>query len=217
MTILYAVYGAGGLGREVMPLLRQKIHDGGSLFFVVDDKNNMSQVNGHPVLSFEEFKNHKAYEKYFIVAISDGEVRARIFERCCSAGFKPYSLVADNVIIMDDVKLGAGAILSPFSCLTSNIEIGLCFQANIYSYVGHDCRVGDYVTLAPGVKCNGNVVIENHVYVGAGAIIKPGSRSSPTIIGRGATIGMGAVVIQNVAPGAHVFGNPARTFSINKN
>ncbi len=40
MTILYAVYGAGGLGREVMPLLRQKIHDGGSLFFVVDDKNN---------------------------------------------------------------------------------------------------------------------------------------------------------------------------------
>ena len=100
--------------------------------------------------------------------------------------------------------------------MTSNIEIGVCFQANIYSYVGHDCRVGDYVTLAPCVKCNGNVVIEDHVYIGAGALIKPGTRDNPTVIGRGAKIGMGAVVIQNVAPGAQVFGNPARAFSINK-
>lgn len=66
-----------------------------------------------------------------------------------------------------NVSIGFGAILSPFSCLTSNIKIGVCFQANIYSYVGHDCKIGDYVTLAPGAKCNGNVVIEDHVYIGA--------------------------------------------------
>lgn len=36
MTSIYAVYGAGGLGREVMPLLRTKIQDRNSLYFVID-------------------------------------------------------------------------------------------------------------------------------------------------------------------------------------
>ena len=60
---------------------------------------------------------------------------------------------------MDDVKIGEGAILSPYVTLTSNISIGKFFHANLYSYVEHDCFIGDFVTFAPGVKCNGNVVI----------------------------------------------------------
>lgn len=59
-------------------------------------------------------------------------------------------------------------------------------------------------------------MIEDHAYIGAGAIIKPGTSEHPTVIGRGAKIGMGSVVIQSVPEGAEVFGNPARIFSINK-
>ncbi|WP_283628091.1 acetyltransferase [Shewanella baltica] len=216
MTSIYAVYGAGGYGREVIPLLRDRIRDGASLYFVVDDNIPNQTVNGHSVISYDEFCQFPADEKYFTVAIADSDIRSRIFTRCRDAGFKPYSLSANNVVIMDNVTLGDGAILSPFSCLTSNIRIGVCFHANLYSYVGHDCQIGDFVTLAPGVKCNGNVVIEDHAYIGAGAIIKPGTRDNPTIIGRGAKIGMGAVVIQNVPAGAQVFGNPARSFAMAK-
>ena len=75
---------------------------------------------------------------------------------------------------MDEVQLGEGAILSPFVTLTSNIRIGRHFHANLYSYVEHDCMIGDYVTFAPCVKCNGNIVIEDHVYIGTGAVIKQG-------------------------------------------
>ena len=70
--------------------------------------------------------------------------------------------------------------------------------------------MGDFVTFAPGVHCNGNVVVEDHAYIGAGAILKPGRPDEPLVIGRGAVVGMGAVVTKSVAPGTTVVGNPAR-------
>lgn len=216
MKRIYAVYGAGGYGREVMPILRTLVDEQTAVIFVVDDVAPAVTINGHSVISYADYCQFDADEKYFTVAIADSAVRQRIYNRCIEDGLLPASVVANNVVIMDDVSLGAGTILSPFCCLTSNIRIGIGFHANIYSYIGHDCRIGDFVTLAPGVKCNGNVVIEDHVYIGAGAIIKPGTPEHPTVIGRGAKIGMGAVVIQSVAAGAEVFGNPARVFAINK-
>jgi acetyltransferase-like isoleucine patch superfamily enzyme len=111
---------------------------------------------------------------------------------------------------MDDIHLDEGCLLSPFVCLTSNIKIGCCFHANLYSYVEHDCVIGDYVTFAPGVKCNGNVRIEDHVYIGAGAIIRQGKPDQPLVIGKGAIVGMGAVVTRDVPAGATVVGNPAK-------
>ena len=76
------------------------------------------------------------------------------------------------------MDIGEGSLLCPFTCLTSNIKIGKFFHANIYSYVAHDCIIGDYVTFAPGVKCNGNIHIEDHAYIGTGAVIKQGTQQT---------------------------------------
>jgi sugar O-acyltransferase (sialic acid O-acetyltransferase NeuD family) len=114
---------------------------------------------------------------------------------------------------LDDVQVGEGAVLCPFVTLTSNVRIGKHFHANLYSYVEHDCVIGDFVTFAPGVKCNGTVHIEDHAYIGAGAVIKQGLPNAPLVIGRGAVVGMGAVVTKSVPPGVTVVGNPARPLS----
>jgi acetyltransferase-like isoleucine patch superfamily enzyme len=58
-------------------------------------------------------------------------------------------------------------------------------------------------------ECNGHVVVEDHAYMGAGVVIKDGS-NKPVVIGRGAVVGMGAVVTKSVPPGETVVGNPAR-------
>ncbi len=68
---------------------------------------------------------------------------------------------ADNVVLMDQVELAEGSALSPFVTIGSNVKIGKCFHANLYSYVEHDCVIGDFVTFAPGVKCNGNIHIHD--------------------------------------------------------
>jgi sugar O-acyltransferase (sialic acid O-acetyltransferase NeuD family) len=140
-----------------------------------------------------------------VIAIAAPKVREAVDRRCREAGVAILSVSAANVVIMDDVEIGAGALLSPFVTLTSNIRIGRCFHANLYSYVEHDCVIGDYVTFAPGAHCNGDVVIGDHAYIGSGAIIRQGIR-----IGAGCIIGMGAVVTKDVPPGVTVVGNPAR-------
>ncbi|HDN9014528.1 TPA: hypothetical protein P2I01_001361 [Aeromonas salmonicida] len=96
---------------------------------------------------------------------------------------------------------------------TTDIVIGRFFHCNIYSYIEHDCIIGDFVTFSPRVSCNGRVHISDDVFVGAGAIIRNGSLHRPLSIGQGAVIGMGAVVTKDVPPDCTVVGNPARVIT----
>lgn len=210
---LYAVYGASGCGRSIMPLARQQLAQAGiapERLVFVDDAPGAARINGQRLLSYAQFLAEPAAARYAVLAIASGRVRQMLAERCAADGVQPWTVVASNAVQMDAVELGAGAVLSPFVTLTSNIRIGQHFHANLYSYVEHDCVLGDFVTFAPGAHCNGNVQIEDHAYIGAGAIIKQGKPGQPLIIGRGATVGMGAVVTKSVAAGSTVVGNPAR-------
>ncbi len=210
---IVAVYGAGGFGREVMPLVKDQY---GSLFsdvcfvFVHDGEDGEQLINGFPLVAYRALLLSEAKDKYVVLAIADSVARERLAAKCKVDGFKFLPVRAGTVVHLDQVVVGEGAILCNFTHLTSNIKIGKQFHANIYSYIAHDCSIGDYVTFAPGVKCNGNVHIRDHAYIGAGAIIKQGSLLKPLVIGEGAVVGMGAVVTKDVPPGVTVVGNPAR-------
>lgn len=208
MTELIGVYGVGGCGRGIMPLVRAQVSTGRLVF--IDDTSTKEQINGHEVVSWEQFLGIDASMRRVCLAIADSSVREQLANRCDKHDISLFEARATNVVQMDRVTLGDGACLSPFVTLTSNISIGRCFHANLYSYVEHDCVIGDFVTFAPGVKCNGNIRIEDHVYIGTGAVIKQGKPGQPIVIGRGAVVGMGAVVTRNVPAGITVVGNPAR-------
>jgi sugar O-acyltransferase (sialic acid O-acetyltransferase NeuD family) len=210
---LFAVFGSSGCGRGVMPLARETLRREGvssDRLVFVDDNPQSSVVNGQCVLTYAEFLATRASERNVVLAIANSVVREMLADRCQNDGVRPWSLSAANVVVFDEVQIGEGAILCPFVTLTSNIRIGRHFHANLYSYVEHDSVIGDFVTFAPGVKCNGNVIVEDHAYIGAGAIIKQGKPGRPLMIGKGAVVGMGAVVTRDVAPGVTVVGNPAK-------
>lgn len=212
MTKMYAVYGASGYGREVMPVLENQVAQGSDhdcQFVFIDDNPEADTVNGYAVYRYEDFLNLEAAEKNVSIAIANSRIREKLTTQCTSDGLNIQSVVADNVVQMHEVSIKNGHILSPFVTITSNVVIGESFQANIYSYVAHDCKIGNYVTFAPAVKCNGNITIKDHAYIGTGAIIKQGTPDKPIVIGEGAIVGAGAFVNKDVPDGMTVFGSPA--------
>tara|TARA_B100000212_G_scaffold124961_1_gene93795 strand:+ start:903 stop:1583 length:681 start_codon:yes stop_codon:yes gene_type:complete len=213
MKKIYSIYGSGGFAREVMPLLKS-LYEGENIqknFLFIDDFSNQCEINGSKVFSIENLiKEFPDHEIYCNIAIADAKIRKRVSESCEKFGFNLLTIKALNSVLLENVIIGSGSVLCPFTTITSNVKIGNSFHANLYSYVGHDCSIGDFVTFAPGVKCNGNVTISNNVYVGTGAIILPGTYDKPIIIGENSKIAAGAVVTKSVPDNVTVIGNPAQ-------
>tara|TARA_B100001564_G_C20383252_1_gene553300 strand:+ start:52 stop:699 length:648 start_codon:yes stop_codon:yes gene_type:complete len=209
---LYGLVGIGGFGRTVMPILRENFDNknASNQFVFVDNNLSKDLITDSTAMLELNFLEKNAQEKFFNVAIADYKIRKKVVEKYLSNGCKPVSIISKNSLILDRNSIGDGAILCGFTHLTSDTKIGNYFHCNIYSYVEHDCIIGDYVTFAPRVCCNGNVHINDYAYVGAGAVIKQGTSDKPLVIGEGAVIGMGAVVTRDVAPYEVVIGNPAK-------
>jgi sugar O-acyltransferase (sialic acid O-acetyltransferase NeuD family) len=206
--------GAGGFAIEVMPLVRRWLQaaagqEPSELVFVVEDDVPIKEPTllGLKVVSMAEFRD-AGDERQFNIAIGNSQARARIADALMDVA-RPFPITASTHVSLEGNEIGEGAIFCNFSHVTSNATIGRFFHCNIYSYVAHNCRIGDFVTFAPSVQCNGHVVVEDHAYIGTGVVIKDAS-TKPIVIGRGAIIGAGAVVTKSVPAGATVLGNPAR-------
>jgi sugar O-acyltransferase (sialic acid O-acetyltransferase NeuD family) len=223
--VIFGLFGSGGFAREVAPIVEDYLSVVASAretadplesrpatpeFAFVDLRPDADRINGKFVLSEEDFFSSSHGEKHFNIAIGDSKLREKIARNCLSHGARPATIVSRNALIYDSNELGEGAIVCANTMITSNVRIGCYFHLNIFSYVAHDCVIGDYVTFAPGVHCNGNVHIGNHAYIGTGAVLRHGASDKPLVIGEGAVVGMGAVVTKDVPPFTTVVGNPAR-------
>lgn len=203
MSQLIGVYGASGCGRGIMPLIREQ-HPGAQHVFI-DDALSTTVVNGHRLVDWSGFVSLEGEFKSVCLAIASPVIREQLANRCAEQGIPIVGARARSVVQMDLVEIAEGACLSPYVVLTSNIRIGRCFHANLHASIEHDCVIGDFVTLAPGARINGNVTIADYAYIGSGVTIRQGVR-----VGARAVVGMGAVVTKDVAAGATVAGNPAR-------
>lgn len=200
-----AIYGPGGFGRELASFARESR----DVVFISDSQAEIGRrINDIDVHSLASAKTLPDLE--VVIAIADARIRRMIVQQCESEKVKFASLVAPSHQRGDNILTGAGGIYCGFTSLTSDVKIGRHFHCNIYSYVAHDCVIGDFVTLAPRVCINGNTIIDDDAYIGTGAVLKQGTHDRPLRIGKGAVIGMGAVVTRDVEPGAVVVGSPAR-------
>lgn len=198
------IYSEGGYAREMHRCVLAQ-YPNEQVVFVDDNPGEMA-------ISYDEARKIGATEaSSCVISFADPALRQEKTEQVLFDGFSLFSVQATTAIIGENVVLGEGSIISDFAMVTADAQIGVGFQCNIYSYIAHDCVVGDFVTLAPRVSVNGRVEMGNGVYIGTGATILPGEDGNPLTIGAGAVVGAHALVTRDVPEGVTVVGVPAKS------
>jgi len=210
---IFGIYSAGGFAREVRSSLIRSLvmfeQEDFEVVYIDDDESIIgSYIHESKVISYSEFRTLK--NKRINIAFANPKIRKEKADIAEKDGIEFFSIFAPSFIKGDNFKVGKGAIFANNTIVTSDAAIGDHFHCNIFSYVAHDCIVGNFVTFAPRVSLNGRVLVEDMVYIGSDATILPGNSDEPLVIETGAVIGAGAVVTKSVAKNAIVVGSPAK-------
>lgn len=204
MLKIYAIYGSGAGGNEVLSIFKNDKKSDFKNLLLIDNKN---YIKDKKVKSIEEFKKIKK-KKFITISLQDPADKENIYKKLIN--FNYFNLKHSSAILMKNSVVKEGYILYPFSIISSNTKIGKLFHLNYYSAVGHDCIIGDFVSFGPNVICCGNVKIKNNVLIGGGSIIRPGKINNKLVIGNNVTIAMGSVVFDSIPDNCTVMGNPAK-------
>jgi acetyltransferase-like isoleucine patch superfamily enzyme len=112
------------------------------------------------------------------------------------------------------IKIGADSCIQPrcqFSAYKAAIEIGCGVQiapcCAFYPYA-HGVAPGELIRKQP-LQTKGGIIIDDDAWLGYGVIVLDGVR-----VGKGAVIGAGAVVTQDIPDGAIAVGVPARVVKL---
>lgn len=205
-----AIYGAGGLGRELALLLEQvnEINLQWNFLGYFDDHRKEGKVDGFPLLGGIKQLNEKANGISLLLGIADPAIRANIFTDIRHSHFDfPVLIHPSSRTGSRSNIINRGVIVAAGCTLTTAITLGEFVIVNLHTTIGHDVRVGKFTSIMPSVNISGNVTIGERVLIGTGATILQGLS-----IGDHAVIGAGAVVTKSVLKGQTVAGVPAREF-----
>ncbi|MCF8275955.1 MAG: hypothetical protein K9J17_04405 [Flavobacteriales bacterium] len=206
MNKMLCIFGAGGQGRETLVTIRdvfdtKNIKLETNVCFLVDDSFHVDQqVMGIDVIKFSDFDPNK---HTVVVAVSNPLHRESIVSK-----FPPETefstIIHPTCVIGMEVIIGEGTVVMPFTQLTHNIKIGKHAHINNNSNIGHDSCIGDYFTIASGVRISGHNNIGHRVYFGQNSCTKQKISICDDV-----TVGLGAGVISNIQePGTYI-GLPA--------
>lgn len=113
-----------------------------------------------------------------------------------------------GVTIGDQVLIGENVCISRGTIDDTTLESGVKIDA--LGHIAHNCWLEEDAAMAGPCSVSGSVHIGRNGYL-AGGIVR-----NQCTIGEDAFVGVGAVVVEDVAPGEVVVGNPARPFEKKK-
>jgi sugar O-acyltransferase (sialic acid O-acetyltransferase NeuD family) len=201
------IYGAGGLGREILAAILSFKNEWEPIGFIDDTLQAGTKIKGFPVLGDLAFLNAYTQPVSLLLALGDPVLKAAAIRRITNPKIDFPVMIHPQATLLEreTITIGRGSIITAGVVLTCNITIGEHVLINLNATLGHDTKIGNYVSIMPGVNVSGEVEIGESSLIGSGASIINRIR-----IGSESKIGMGAVVIRDVPASTQVAGVPAK-------
>ena len=202
-----AIVGSGGHGREILQVFLAAQRAGGvdsefAGFF--DDRPDESLLHRLGTRCLGGMADAASFDGGCWLGLGAGALK----ERFASGVLAAPPLVHPMADVGTDVTLSPGTVVFAQSTVTTNISLGVHVHVGRGAAVGHDSVIHDFASIMPLASISGSVEVGERAFVGTGAAVRQGLH-----LGADSTVGMGAVVLNDVPQGATVFGNPARVRS----
>jgi sugar O-acyltransferase (sialic acid O-acetyltransferase NeuD family) len=202
---------ASGLAREVLAVVAAT--GSHTVIGLLDDAPHLqhSHLQGVPVLgTLDDAGSFPAVQ--FLVCIGSGRGRESAVERLHEKGVSGdrFATVVDPTVrIGSGSTVGSGSILLAGVVLTASVTMGHHVVAMPQVVLTHDDVVGDFATLAAGVRLGGAVHVGAGAYLGMGATVR-----QHVSVGPGSTLGMAAALLDDLPAGETWVGVPARALRV---
>ncbi|MFJ7271008.1 NeuD/PglB/VioB family sugar acetyltransferase [Streptomyces sp. NPDC099050] len=211
------IVGAGGFARETAQAVRDaaaadlaagrapRLRLAGHL----DDDPALHgrEVDGVPVLGGSALVHERPAARVVVCVGSprDYGVRARLVRRLALPESRYATVIHPAAALSGSSVLGPGTVLLAHCVLTAAVRVGAHVAVMPHVVLTHDDEVGDFATLASGVRLGGGVRLGRGAYVGAGALVREYIE-----VGAWSLTGMGSTVLADVPAGEVWAGSPAR-------
>jgi sugar O-acyltransferase (sialic acid O-acetyltransferase NeuD family) len=208
-----AILGAGGQAREVAWVIRDINRERPAyefLGYIVNDVSRMSAHDSRDHLLGDEswLQTNRHRIDCLVIGIGTPTVRCRVANTLTNQFPDlewPALIHPRSVVDQETCTIHSGVLICASAICTTNITFGPFALINFGCTVGHEAQIGRGCVVNPGANISGGVVLEDEVLIGTGAQVLQYLR-----VGARATVGAGAVVVADVAPGATMVGVPAK-------
>lgn len=208
------IFGAKGMGKVALDIFQS---NNVVVYCFLDDDENLhgKEVGDVAILGSthdDGFLKYIGKKCSAFIASDDNKYRESIVEMLkTKRKVMPVNAIHNQAYVSEFAFIGHGNMINAGVLVNANAKISNHIILSAGAIIDFDAELDDYVQIGAGSIVNSSVKIEKGAFIGSGVTIVSGVR-----IGKGARVGAGSVVVADVAAGETVFGNPAKSISVQK-
>lgn len=207
------LFGAGGMGREMLAVLKD-INQAKPTYrlvaYIVDDEYyQKDQIVWNIPVKNKEWLLKQRDDVVCCCAMGYPKQRRKVQKELMSAGIRFANIIHPTAEITSGSQIGSGCILWHSSGVSIDCKLGDGVFLSTYALVGHDVVIEDYVTCFPKSQISGKVQVGEAACIGSMSFIQERIK-----IGKEAIVAPGSIVFANVKKQTHVMGNPAKRIEL---
>ena len=207
----FAIYCAGGFGREVYCLVFRRIKNPEWNFVGFFDDSIAKGTQLQYGVCLGGMQDLNAWPTPIDICIANGKPsNLKNISQAITNPLVSFPNIIDKETSFADPatnKIGKGNIFMGNIGLSVNVEIGDFNIFNASIVFGHDAKVGSYNTFMPNIRVSGGVTIGNENLFGSCSFILQGLK-----IGNNVTLSPGSILLTKPKDGNTYIGNPAKIF-----